>query len=361
MALLQRVSHAGAAVPSALVNPLSLSGLSFVLSTVSGWPTGAGGQPFFVVVDPGNSFEEKILCSSQSGGNVNVASGGRGADGTTAFAHTAGAVVEHVGTAIELDDDNDHVYNTGRDDHLNYAPTSGARPFTGLVTMQAGLTDTGIFTQNGNATINGNETVTGTLGVGGDISGRSLAISGLSGAAVASRYVGATLAGPPTTGIFNLGDYVVSQDGSVYVCTTAGSPGAWRAGLSGAPRGNVATTTGPATQTDFTSGTVISLPANLVSGRRYKVTGYCFGSQQTSTGTPQCSLADSAGYTGGSIVRLFSTLSTPANFAEVGTAVWVFAATATATVTFQLNVSTSAGAFRVVANASQITVEDIGV
>lgn len=50
---------------------------------------------------------------------------------------------------------------------------------------------------------------------------------GLSGAAQATRYAGATASGAPTTGTFAVGDYVISQAGSVFICTAAGTPGTW--------------------------------------------------------------------------------------------------------------------------------------
>lgn len=52
-------------------------------------------------------------------------------------------------------------------------------------------------------------------------------VSGLTGATDASRYVGATTSGAPASGTFTVGDFVITQDGNVYVCTTAGSPGTW--------------------------------------------------------------------------------------------------------------------------------------
>jgi hypothetical protein len=40
-------------------------------------------------------------------------------------------------------------------------------------------------------------------------------------------YVGATVIGPPTSGTFNVGDFLVDAAGTVWVCTTAGTPGTW--------------------------------------------------------------------------------------------------------------------------------------
>jgi hypothetical protein len=50
---------------------------------------------------------------------------------------------------------------------------------------------------------------------------------GLTGATAATRYVGGTTSGAPTTGTFAVGDYIVDQTGKIYVCTTAGTPGTW--------------------------------------------------------------------------------------------------------------------------------------
>src|SRR5215475_5260239 len=101
MALLQRISHTGAAVPAALTGDITPSSMTFVISQTAGWPTGAGGRPFFVVVDPDTLTEEKILCASQASGSITVASGGRGKDNTVPTAHSAGAIVEHCASALE--------------------------------------------------------------------------------------------------------------------------------------------------------------------------------------------------------------------------------------------------------------------
>ena len=56
-----------------------------------------------------------------------------------------------------------------------------------------------------------------------------LAPSGLTGATTPSRYVGGTVTGAPSTGTFAVNDFVTSQDGKVWICTSAGSPGVWTA------------------------------------------------------------------------------------------------------------------------------------
>lgn len=50
---------------------------------------------------------------------------------------------------------------------------------------------------------------------------------GLLGAIAAARFAGATAAGAPTTGTFAIGDFVIDQSGTLWICTVAGTPGTW--------------------------------------------------------------------------------------------------------------------------------------
>lgn len=61
----------------------------------------------------------------------------------------------------------------------------------------------------------------------GIVTAPALAISGLTGAVTASRYVGGTATVAPTTGTFAVGDFVISANGATWVCTVAGTPGTW--------------------------------------------------------------------------------------------------------------------------------------
>lgn len=60
-----------------------------------------------------------------------------------------------------------------------------------------------------------------------DNAGRPYQLAGLTGATAATRYVGATTSGAPVSGTFAVGDFIVDQSGSAWVCTTAGTPGTW--------------------------------------------------------------------------------------------------------------------------------------
>jgi hypothetical protein len=63
----------------------------------------------------------------------------------------------------------------------------------------------------------------------GEVTGTDFKPTGLTGATQASRYVGATASGAPSTGTFLQRDWVVDAAGSIWICTTAGSPGTWTA------------------------------------------------------------------------------------------------------------------------------------
>jgi hypothetical protein len=63
--------------------------------------------------------------------------------------------------------------------------------------------------------------------VTGEFTAGDFKATGLTGATAVSRHVGATGSGAPSTGTFNVGDYVVDQSGTMYVCTVSGSPGTW--------------------------------------------------------------------------------------------------------------------------------------
>jgi len=66
-----------------------------------------------------------------------------------------------------------------------------------------------------------------------------IALHGPTGATAATRYAGGTASGSPGSGTFNKGDFVIAQDGNVWICTVAGSPGTWAniVGSGGPPSG----------------------------------------------------------------------------------------------------------------------------
>lgn len=128
-------------------------------------------------------------------------------------------------------------------------------------------------------------TVRGTQGIKGD-TGLTGATGGttppaMTGATAATRYVGGTTSGAPVTGTFAVGDFVIAQDGWVWVCTGPGTPGTW-ASASNKSRGVIARairTTAPANTGATASATAVRLLSltaiPVIAGRSYKVTSPC--------------------------------------------------------------------------------------
>jgi hypothetical protein len=126
----------------------------------------------------------------------------------------------------------------------------------------------GVFTGAG--------TGSGSLSLTSFIGGTLFAASGNTGAANATRLMGSTTSGAPTTGTFSLADIVVDQTGQIWICTAAGTPGTWVAvGLTQGLMSVPITTTSNGTATTGTTDTLDAVLGNYqftaVSGRRYRV------------------------------------------------------------------------------------------
>lgn len=99
-----RRSYSGAAPACTLTSSItSASTTASLTGTVTSWPVTSSG-PFYMVIDPGLSTEEKVLVGSRS--TTSLSSITRGVDGTTAAAHSAGAICYPVFTAVDADQAN---------------------------------------------------------------------------------------------------------------------------------------------------------------------------------------------------------------------------------------------------------------
>lgn len=81
----------------------------------------------------------------------------------------------------------------------------------------------------GDTTVNltGAQTVAGVKTFSSEPVAPSIQVTGITGAVNPGRFVGVTTSGAPSTGTFAVGDFVVSQNGQMFVCVVAGSPGTW--------------------------------------------------------------------------------------------------------------------------------------
>ena len=140
-----RREYRGAAARAQLVSVLgnSTANLTISCDDLTNWPTGVSGRPFFVVIDRNTASEEKILCTSRTSNTITVfddgLSNGRGSDGTSITTHAIGAYIEHVFTATDADEANDHVNNV--QPHITIC-TSTTRPSPAVANQIILETDT---------------------------------------------------------------------------------------------------------------------------------------------------------------------------------------------------------------------------
>lgn len=108
-----RRAYAGGAASTTTSSAIASSGTtSFTITAYTGWPYGA--DPFFVVVEPGTANEEKMLVvrSGSTDTTLSVYStpsvaANRGMDGTSSVAHSSGATIYPVFTALDADEANE--------------------------------------------------------------------------------------------------------------------------------------------------------------------------------------------------------------------------------------------------------------
>ena len=137
-----RREYKGAANKAQLTGALggATTDLTINCSTLTGWPSGAGSTPFYVVVDRDLISEEKILCSSRSGNILTVytsgLSNGRAQDDTSITSHGANAYVEHVFTATDADEANAHVNTSPLHITVCTSVTRPAAPTTNQTILQ---------------------------------------------------------------------------------------------------------------------------------------------------------------------------------------------------------------------------------
>jgi hypothetical protein len=99
-----RRQYAGAAAATTITAGINTSDTTCSLTSTTGFPSSAG-VPFYVVIDPGTSAEEK--CSATISGSTLTLT--RAQDDTSASSHSAGATIYPVFTANDADEANEVV------------------------------------------------------------------------------------------------------------------------------------------------------------------------------------------------------------------------------------------------------------
>ena len=104
MAAVTRRQYKGAAASTTTTNALGVGDTSVTLTATTGWPS-TPAVPFYVVIDPGTSSEEK--CSATISGSTLTLT--RAQDDTTAAVHSSGATIYPVFSADDADEANQFV------------------------------------------------------------------------------------------------------------------------------------------------------------------------------------------------------------------------------------------------------------
>ena len=125
-----RRKYKGNATSTTISAGLATGAVSAVITSNTGWPTSG---PFYCVVDPGTSTEEKILVGSISG--TTISSLTRGVDDTTDQNHAAGCTIYPVFTAVDADEANELTSTYANQGGIVY---QGASTFAQLAIGTAG-------------------------------------------------------------------------------------------------------------------------------------------------------------------------------------------------------------------------------
>jgi len=130
-----RRTYAGNAGSTTLSSDITSASTSIAVADATNWPSPSG-TTSVAIIARGTASEEKITFSGRSGNTLTGCV--RGFDGTAAAAHTAGQTIEHGLSATDIDEVNDHTFDTTNDDHTQYLNTT-RHDITGRHTFGAGL------------------------------------------------------------------------------------------------------------------------------------------------------------------------------------------------------------------------------
>lgn len=213
--------------------------VTITVASATGFPSG----PFRILID-----NELFIVTAGFGTTSWTCT--RPVDSTAAATHLINATVTHVLTAYEANSFvqmySPFAYNAVGDGvaddtnafqgAYNDAHTNGGAVYIG----------TGTFKLNSNLTggyvnvvfISAGAVITGAgagsvaplinLTLNGTVIGQAISTYGLTSAVnAAGRWVGVTTTGSPASGTWAVGDWVTTQDGKIWICTGAGTPGTW--------------------------------------------------------------------------------------------------------------------------------------
>jgi hypothetical protein len=295
-----RHSFAGAPVQTQLTGSIGPTDTTIPVESTSGWPDTATGEFVFVIVE--TAAEEKILASAYTSTSITVAE--RGYDGTVAASHDPGNDnVYPCLDAKQFDLHDEFVANNGSvtpdTSAIGDSAATGSSEWSAAADHQHGRESfaTGATSSSAPADARNDGTsasparadhkharesiATLVADVSPDILGLPLA---LTGAVAATRYVGGTASGAPSTGSFLAGDFTIDQSGQIWVCTAPGSPGTWVAPFNtGAWTTYTPTWAGSGSNPAIGNGTLLGEYNKI--GRQVSFRVYMLGGSSTTVGS----------------------------------------------------------------------------
>jgi hypothetical protein len=227
--------YSSRAQQTTLTSPITSGDTSMTVGSganLMGGKTPAVGETYTVVIDPDTALEEIVDVSNHASGNTLTIA--RGIDGSTAVAHSAGAIVRHMVIGRDLSEANTHIENVTSAHGLTIADvitTTNTKTLTNKDLSSATNTlSTSVVTLTGSQTLTNKNltspTITGTGAIAGTFTGNLTGnvtgnVSGTAGSATGNAATATALA---TARDFQLtGDVeasAVSFDGSGNVSLT---------------------------------------------------------------------------------------------------------------------------------------------
>jgi hypothetical protein len=199
-------------------------------ANLMGGKTPAVGETYTVVIDPDTALEEIVDVSNYASGNsLTIA---RGRDGSTAVAHSAGAIVRHMVIGRDLQESNDHIKNETTAHGITLANLVKTTD-TGTVTSTM-LLDGTIVNADINASAGIVDTKLATISTASKVSN--------SATTAASANTASAIVARDASGNFTAGTVTANLTGNVTGNVT---------GSSGSTTGNAATATALATARTF--------------------------------------------------------------------------------------------------------------
>ena len=265
-------------------------------ANLMGGKTPVVGETYTVVIDPDTALEEIVDVSNYASGNTLTIA--RGIDGSTAVAHSAGAIVRHMVIGRDLSEANTHIEaTTGHGATGAVVGTTNTQTLTNKTIDAASNTLTGVVTLTGTQTLT-NKTLTAptlttpalgtpTSGVLTNATGLPLTTGVTGTLPVANGGTGVTTSTGTGATVLSTSPTIVNPTitgvGTIASTFTGNLTGNVLGDLTGNVTGNVSGTAGSATGNAATA-------TALATGRTISLTGDVTGTSASFDGTGNASI-----------------------------------------------------------------------